>query len=92
MVLLLKASRGRICFDLVKKSALLKGFVGQLRANSGIVKKGRFRNGSVAINGHFREGLSETLKSFVSTGDFGVFSLGVFGRLNRSFVMAILSG
>ena len=78
---LLKDFRGRFCFDLVKKSAVLKGFGGQLRANYGIVKKGRFHNGLVTINGHFTKGLSETLKSFVSTGDFDDFFLEVFSDI-----------
>ena len=60
-------------FDRVKKSSFLKGFVGQLRANSGSVKKGRFHNGVACKNGHFRKGLSESLISFVSTRYFDSF-------------------
>ena len=39
-------------FDRVEKSSFLKGFAGQLRANSGIIKKGRFHNGFVCIMIH----------------------------------------
>ena len=70
--------------------------MGQLRANSGNVKKGRFHNGVACKNGHFRKGLSESLISFVSTRYFDSFFLGFFrfaiSRFDRVKKSSFLKG
>ena len=69
--------------------------MGQYRANSGSVKKGRFHNGLAAKNGHFRKGLSETLKSIFLRGDFDVFlgfSRFPISRFNRVEKSSFLKG